>query len=1323
MSKLRRRSRGFLSNFVKPAKKRRAYRRLMPEQLENRLLLAADFHNFSNPLDVSNDFNVTAIDALMVINELNSDRQSSAEGENQRGYFDVNGDGDASSIDALMVINALNAEGEGATTFNISAVPLAGVSLLNVQSSGTNVLTSFTGWTGFNAGDPILVSDAIDSAGNIANGFYTISAINNNDLTLNNPHGLTNFFGQVNVAQVIDQIGTNSDFVLGIVAEDLTSDGPFAVFADITFDSTLASVTSLDITGTPNPESPTENFKFNSFVNGKSGDFETTPGLIDEAGAFRPAGGGLLRGPHLAFTVDMQTGGQPGNLNLGLGASGIIQGEDPNGVDFPSGLPAHDVLVNGSNVPVCQIIRTTNLPNDTPPCTGMVMYNSVSLAITSDITALPDSGQVDENAGPIFINVLANDSISVGTGPTITNPIPTTSANGATVQQSGPNGFNYTPATNFAGTDTFAYTITNGSSNASADVTVTVNAINDPPVISGPTSLSTNEDTTANLSGFSIIDPDSNNITVTLSANGTLSQTSFSGTPSQVTSTLNSVTYTPITNSTASDTINISASDGNLSDSHTVNITINAINDPPVNTFPGTGPTSLFNTETLSFTGIQVSDVDASTLEVTLDVSQGTLSISAGGLTVQGNNSTSLTATGSISNLNTALNSLLYDPTDTFIGDDTLTMTTSDLGATGGGGTQTDVDTVTLSVAPPQVPFAANDSFSADEGAGSFVLSPNPLDNDLRDSGATLNVTSVITANAQGSLSFSNSNFTYTPPTNPDFFGTETFTYTILQDPAPSSTGDTSDTGTIVIEIVPINDGPVNSLGGSPISTSPTVTGSEDNTLSFSGTNGLSISDIDAGTGDVTVTLTVNSGTLNVTNTGGVQGNSSGQLTIDGTVSQVNSALGGLTYSPQTDFFGNDALVINTNDNGNTGATALSDNDTVNITIAPVNDAPTLVVPGKQTLFTDFDNRFSSDPAPFSIADVDAGTSDVQVDLTIGDGTLTISSTSGVTVTQNPGGSNGIRISGSVSNVNNALASGVDYRSSVPAPDLPNNPNPKTLNVVVNDLGNTGSGNQLTASAAVEVEVLDFVPVDIIGQVFVDDDGDGQKGSSEPAIGGIDVILSGTDFQGNTVSLTKTTDSRGVYEFTQLKPNQPDNPYTITQEQPVFIQNNQGTTNTAQLELDINGNVLVTDGSLSFGEGGFAPEFADVWRLFALSEQAPNNSGIIFGMQGSQDWSMFVGPGWNMDDYSNPRFTSGADGNSGVLTVFDSQASVDRTANVSTQAGTLTYRGTGSDRVYRVTGDSSLLGTNGVGNPEGESDSSDSHTAAVDSVIASLFAN
>lgn len=84
------------------------YRRLRTEALESRALMAADVaHNFIQPHDVNDDSNVNAVDALVIINELNRGGRK-AEDSTHTAFHDVNDDSNLNAMDALQVINHLN---------------------------------------------------------------------------------------------------------------------------------------------------------------------------------------------------------------------------------------------------------------------------------------------------------------------------------------------------------------------------------------------------------------------------------------------------------------------------------------------------------------------------------------------------------------------------------------------------------------------------------------------------------------------------------------------------------------------------------------------------------------------------------------------------------------------------------------------------------------------------------------------------------------------------------------------------------------------------------------------------------------------------------------------------------------------------------------------------------------------------------------------------------------------------------------------------------------------------------------------------------------
>ncbi|MEM9369193.1 MAG: dockerin type I domain-containing protein [Planctomycetota bacterium] len=85
------------------------------ERLEVRNLMAAHpFHNEAIPEDVTEDGQVTALDALTVINQINNQRGDQVGARGRGRMTDVNNDGRDSAVDVLMIINRLNRnEGPG----------------------------------------------------------------------------------------------------------------------------------------------------------------------------------------------------------------------------------------------------------------------------------------------------------------------------------------------------------------------------------------------------------------------------------------------------------------------------------------------------------------------------------------------------------------------------------------------------------------------------------------------------------------------------------------------------------------------------------------------------------------------------------------------------------------------------------------------------------------------------------------------------------------------------------------------------------------------------------------------------------------------------------------------------------------------------------------------------------------------------------------------------------------------------------------------------------------------------------------------------------
>ena len=137
----------------------------------------------------------------------------------------------------------------------------------------------------------------------------------------------------------------------------------------------------------------------------------------------------------------------------------------------------------------------------------------------------------------------------------------------------------------------------------------------------------------------------------------------------------------------------------------------------------------------------------------------------------------------------------------------------------------------------------------------------------------------------------------------------------------------TSTSSTFSFTVSNVNDAPVNTVPGAQ-------SVDEDTSLAISG---ISVTDADDNLS--TVQLTVNDGTLNVTLSGAASisagANGSADLTLSGTLADINATLASLTYQGNLNFNGSDTLTILSTDSN-----AASDSDTVAITVGAVNDTP-----------------------------------------------------------------------------------------------------------------------------------------------------------------------------------------------------------------------------------------------------------------------------------------------------------------------------------------------------------------------------------------------
>ena len=188
-------------------------------------------------------------------------------------------------------------------------------------------------------------------------------------------------------------------------------------------------------------------------------------------------------------------------------------------------------------------------------------------ALVSGILASNDVISLDEDTAK-EINVLSNDSLDAAGTPIITVTAP---ANGtAIVGSSGV--ITYTPTADYNGTDSFSYTVTQGTKSGSASVNITVNPVNDSPVINAASTIAVNENTKA-VGTISTSDVDTGD-TLELTLGGT-DASSFE------LSSANALTFitAPDFETKTSYSLTFSLTDGTLTSTKDITINVTNLND------------------------------------------------------------------------------------------------------------------------------------------------------------------------------------------------------------------------------------------------------------------------------------------------------------------------------------------------------------------------------------------------------------------------------------------------------------------------------------------------------------------------------------------------------------------------------------------------------------------------------------------------------------------------------------------------------------------------------------------------------------------------
>ncbi|WP_146515012.1 Ig-like domain-containing protein [Rubripirellula amarantea] len=524
----------------------------------------------------------------------------------------------------------------------------------------------------------------------------------------------------------ITSLDVGQKFLLTFTAADarlFNKPGVFAAYADILFDSTLVR----RVAGTPIQYA-------DDFTLTRKGTFGT--GIIDELGAVSSQLQATNEAQSLIATIEMEAI-----------ASGSVTIRSAPATDSNS-----ETLIFGVDERI--------------DAEDSISYGSVSLAIGQNFIVRPDTFTVAEDSATTSFDVLANDEVT-GTGSlsivSVTQP-----ASGGTVALSG-GSVNFTPAANFVGNAVFTYRVSNSTGiQQDASVTVTVTGVNDPPT-GVADSVTVDQNSTNNTLDVLANDSSAPDTGETLTI--TAVSTPNNGGTVTINSTNNALVYTPAAGYVGGDSFTYTLSDGTLTTTVSVNVTVITADDPP------TAVNDSFSiTEDAASTTYDVRAND------TRDADNQAFVVNSVGTPSQGGTA-SVSADG---------NTIRYAPAANFNGVETVTYTIRD---TGGG---IAVGTATFTVAAVNdPPPASNLTQTLNRGAGETVVFQ--LDNAINvDSGETLSVSTFdasTTAGGSVRLDSATGRLFYTPP-SATFSGSDSFTYTVAD-----STGMTA-TGTISITVL-----------------------------------------------------------------------------------------------------------------------------------------------------------------------------------------------------------------------------------------------------------------------------------------------------------------------------------------------------------------------------------------------------------------------------------------------------------------------------------------------------------------------------------------
>ena len=416
-------------------------------------------------------------------------------------------------------------------------------------------------------------------------------------------------------------------------------------------------------------------------------------------------------------------------------------------------------------------LNVANLTLASPAATGSLGANK-DLVINNAPVAVDDSITINEDSSLTPYNVIANDTDVEGSALTLT--VASTSGTGTVAVNADNKSVDYTPASNFNGTEVITYTVSDGKlSDLTGKLTITVNPVNDVPVAVDD-KFTVLED--SGLTGIDIItndinlDGDALTFTAVTSGTGTISSNADN----------KLVDYKPASNFNGSEVITYTVSDGTLKDTGTLTITVTSVNDAPV-----ANPQTLNvnNDVNLPLT-LSGSDIDNDVLTFLI------YSLPTNGVLLENGNTI---LASELPKVIASLN-LTYSTNLNYFGPDSFDFKVRD--------TDQAFDTAQIDITvlnANDAPVGIRDLLTINED--SILFTKNVIENDTDENGDVLSLKSIINPrNGTASINNDNKSIDYTPDAN--YNGEEIIIYEV-------SDGFKNNVSALIVTVVPVNDAPL----------------------------------------------------------------------------------------------------------------------------------------------------------------------------------------------------------------------------------------------------------------------------------------------------------------------------------------------------------------------------------------------------------------------------------------------------------------------------------------------------------------------------------